>query len=592
MSETKKLIELCAEYNVPVEDAINKIQKKYGYVAVHPDMPVFGDKLENYKIVVKALSDERKKDHLNKRSDDTSKKVPFLKMNYIIFTQSALRKKGFTIIIREYLNRNSNNSGSKIVIASECYEAVIRAVKEDASLNENKKMLDDLYINSNMIMLEGTLADEENILYKFIENEFLKGKSIIVFGKCGGLSYNISFLNKKLSQNSRNTFIYEREISSDGKILNPKCADPVFCEVGDQKVKKDIIMENVAIPSTDDIVTTSDGEVIKLLSVLNKNGAEGIIYNTDVPRKCAKIINSKAMNSVKIEKITIMCHKYKELVSRDAVLMDKIAWPEKLLYNRKKQVVGFLMKLFSDDKNNKIVPFSSFNVESFPKYIPNLDKHHQIRMAKSFVELIVFLHENNVILCDLNRENLLFETLSQTAYLVDLDSAQITDENYIYLSNVGRDEYFSPEHIGRGMYSFIHQKADDIWILQTFLFMMLTPLTKPYMSTLNISEKDLTRKGLYPFQTSDNHARNLAGEKGGKWHIIIGHFPKFLKEKFWNSFNYEGDYFKQKERLSAKEWFNIIMRYEKALPLMVLHDPNSKLYFPTTPKKYDGNQRL
>ena len=45
-------------------------------------------------------------------------------------------------------------------------------------------------------------------------------------------------------------------------------------------------------------------------------------------------------------------------------------------------------------------------------------------MAVNFAELIDFMHHNNVILCDINRDNILYDK-DLVAYLVDLDSDRL-----------------------------------------------------------------------------------------------------------------------------------------------------------------------
>ena len=49
--------------------------------------------------------------------------------------------------------------------------------------------------------------------------------------------------------------------------------------------------------------------------------------------------------------------------------MERIAWPEKMLYNEKSEPIGYIMKLFKDT-----TAFSEFAYDTFEEIIPGIEK--------------------------------------------------------------------------------------------------------------------------------------------------------------------------------------------------------------------------
>lgn len=180
------------------------------------------------------------------------------------------------------------------------------------------------------------------------------------------------------------------------------------------------------------------------------------------------------------------------------------------------------------------------------------------------------------------------------AYLVDLDSAQIADDKWYYPSNVGIPEFRSPEHIYDDDFSFRRKKADDVWIMQMLIFHMLTPDGDPYAGSRDFDdERDIIAKGYYPYQAGNIGAEDQI--KGSIWHMIVSHFPKFLKELFWNSFHGNGKYFHEETRRSSLDWLRTIVRYQEALPGIVKVNPESGKYLPESyPKQVQskGNVKI
>ena len=116
------------------------------------------------------------------------------------------------------------------------------------------------------------------------------------------------------------------------------------------------------------------------------------------------------------------------------------------------------------------------------------------------------------------------------------------------------------------------------------IFHMLTPDGDPYATTRDYDdEREITAKGYYPYQARSNAAEEDV--RGSRWHMIVSHFPPFVKEMFWNSFHGNGAFFHENDRKSSLVWLSTMVRYQECLPEMIKTDPESGKYMPTAYRK-------
>ena len=115
------------------------------------------------------------------------------------------------------------------------------------------------------------------------------------------------------------------------------------------------------------------------------------------------------------------------------------------------------------------------------------------------------------------------------------------------------------------------------------LFQILTPMGNPYAGSCT-NEKEAVSKGLYPYQAGDKAADTEI--KGTPWHMIVSHFPRFLKMMFWNSFHGSGKFFHEADRRLAQAWLNTMVEYQEILPEHVKGDGESGKFMPTRYRKY------
>lgn len=516
--------------------------------------------------------------------DADERQKQLLSRDYIIFTHMALRKPVAADIITEAISvKITRKTDTTLVVCAEAVEFVMEAAKKDSSIKRVADALESLKKYNMFTVLPGKISEENHAISTFIKGRNLSD-SIIVIGINRGLSTFIYSRNKANENDQMYVRIFERDITEKGYLANPKNQMAAFADPGDKKksplsdAPKHLEGE-IPVSGQYVFMESKNGYEPVLLENELGHGGEANVYKVFSGTKCAKIFKNESNSELKMKKVAIMCSKYERLRKIDTPIMERVAWPEKMLYNEKAEPVGYVMKLFKDT-----TAFSEFAYDTFEEIVPRVEKKHQITMAVNFAELIDFMHHNNVILCDINRDNILYDK-DLVAYLVDLDSAQVADDNLYYPSNVGIPEFRSPEHIYDDDFSFCRKKADDVWIMQMLIFHMLTPDGDPYAGSRDFDdEREIIAGGYYPYQAGNIGAENQI--KGSIWHMIVSHFPKFLKELFWNSFHGEGKYFHEETRRSSLDWLRTIVRYQEALPEIVKTNPESGKYIPESyPKR-------
>ena len=163
-----------------------------------------------------------------------------------------------------------------------------------------------------------------------------------------------------------------------------------------------------------------------------------------------------------------------------------------------------------------------------------LNEKECIKIFKQIVEGIKYLHDKNIIHCDLKLENIIINGQKEIK-IIDLELAKICTEEEGFTSDIifGTIEYLSPESYNLGIYS----KKSDIWSLGVILLFLL--LIKK--NTLEIDKKNICHLNsgcnLDRYNEFKNYCLQFETEMYGIHEKIISLLKKMLVFEDYNRIN-------------------------------------------------------
>jgi DNA-binding helix-hairpin-helix protein with protein kinase domain len=191
---------------------------------------------------------------------------------------------------------------------------------------------------------------------------------------------------------------------------------------------------------------TEDGKVVRLSRELTRPGGEGQVFEVlNSPASVAKVYH-RPPDHIKIAKL-----RYQAQLAKPE-LRSIAAWPTNVLLERNgtATVRGILMPRMTGKEIHKLYGPADRGAE-FPKAGWDFLIHVAMNCAAAFETL----HENGVLMADVNEGNLLVNERTGQVGLIDCDSYQIPNGNGSYLCDVGIPMYTPPELQGidfRGMH--------------------------------------------------------------------------------------------------------------------------------------------
>lgn len=348
-----------------------------------------------------------------------------------------------------------------------------------------------------------------------------------------------------------------KNVEIDKKESFKVCSD--VTSIADDKMK---VSE---MPIEGSSVYTSNASV-KLIKELGAGG-EAVVYLTDTPN-VAKIYKKDNITNRKYKKIQLMLSKN--------IGCEGICYPLEILYNSKKEFVGYLMPQAKGQELQKSV----FGPKPlFLKKFPNWKKRDTVELCVTILEKIKYLHDRNIIMGDINPANILVVSPTEV-YFVDTDSYQVED----YPCPVGTNNYTAPEIQRKHFADFLRTKGNENFAVATLLFMIMLPGKPPYSQQggedpiSNIIKMDFS----YPFGDNSNKKT-----PDGPWRYIWSHLTYDIKGAFYNTFRKGGEYSLEPDRLSVDEW---LLKFRYYLELLdsgkfAQQDEMSVELFPTRHKK-------
>lgn len=271
-------------------------------------------------------------------------------------------------------------------------------------------------------------------------------------------------------------------------------------------------------------------------------GGEGYIYETHLEGFVAKVFRTEKLDSYKEQKIKLMAAK--------KLNYEGICFPIAPLYNKEHKFVGFLMRKALGVEIQRSV----FLPPVFKRTFPHWQKKDLVQLCLSILEKIKYLHDQDIVLGDLNPGNILIVSPTEV-YFVDTDSYQVDG----FPCPVGMPNFIAPELQYQNFRYFLRTKGHDNFAIATLLFMLMLPGQKPYAKRggsgnllQNIKQMDFP----YEVDGSDND-KIPNGMWGSMWKQLN---PK-LRIAFYHAFHESGIHNCEQTRYNVDDWIEKFRHY-------------------------------
>jgi DNA-binding helix-hairpin-helix protein with protein kinase domain len=179
----------------------------------------------------------------------------------------------------------------------------------------------------------------------------------------------------------------------------------------------------------------STGRAIPLGHLIGKGG-EGNVYEVDgEPTLLAKVYHHTPLTEDQFCKLDLM------VARRTSQLSHVAAWPEEILRRPSgNEPCGLLMPKL--DKSRQL--HELYGTTNRRLHFPDVRWHHLLLAARNLAAAFHTLHEQGIVVGDVNQGNLMVNT-KYNIHFIDCDSFQISDGDKIYYCPVGTPHFTPPE---------------------------------------------------------------------------------------------------------------------------------------------------
>ncbi len=367
--------------------------------------------------------------------------------NGIIFLDSRCLKDEAVCKFLTNLTLTLNRLGLDIKI-----QLLIGANEHESSYNKVVLSYDDTDFD-----LSYFFHVHSKVNFKFVTEDTIK----VIFGQTKDVLFITSDQKTAfdVSNLTCDNKIYIRRLSNNvvlepfPMISNSDNNIKLFSYILGRSPRIDKISFNCKLPKTNDIVFINDKEY-KLKKQLGLGG-EGIVYELD-DEIVAKIFFNERLTKTRTEKINLMVKK--------RINDYGICWPIDLIKNNENYIIGYTMKRCFGKPISTLYRGPIVTQQLYPDYTVT----SSIELTIKILQKIKKLHQNNVLLGDINDRNFLIHN-TEEVFLIDTDSYQFED----YSCDVGTIGYIAPELKDGMLATTLRTFEDESYGIAVFVFRTL-----------------------------------------------------------------------------------------------------------------------
>lgn len=301
------------------------------------------------------------------------------------------------------------------------------------------------------------------------------------------------------------------------------------------------------------VVYKEDGSSV-LIHKKIAEGGEGIIYHTDNSLFVAKIYKREKLTKNRFDKLSLMI--------KNNPNIEQLCWPADLLFNRKKEFIGYLMPELQPrykEFGMSVLQLQKDTVRNDDNLgLKDWNRRTLACLCLKLSKTMQKIHAMNIIIGDINPKNFMIDPKHSKQIdfkIVDCDSFQIGP----YPCPVGTQAYTSPEIYRRldtdspRFGEFLRTINDDEYAFASLLFRIIMLGQSP---TASKGETDINRS-----IRNYHFAYRTDGEGGqdtpdGPYRLMWNNYPKYIQKKFKSVFSGE-------EMVTDEMWINSFYRFIK-----------------------------
>jgi rRNA-processing protein FCF1/tRNA A-37 threonylcarbamoyl transferase component Bud32 len=374
-----------------------------------------------------------------------------------------------------------------------------------------------------------------------------------------------------IQQHNKDIYCVNEEHNQINSNNNSISEEKVFSIKKQITTLKDSLLPVSHIPGEGEKVCSALTRDIITLSGLIAKGGEGSVFKTNAPRLVCKIYKKENLTRFRLEKLRRMVD--------SGLQYEGVCWPTDVVMNREGQPVGYLMPKAEGIELQKCV----FIPPLLKKHFSNWTKHDTVQLALTILEKIEYLHHHNIIIGDINPLNILVKSPTEV-YFVDTDSYQIEE----FPCPVGTVPFTAPEAQQKHFATFLRSFGNEQFAVATLLFMIMLPGKHPYAQQGGEDPISNIKKMDFSYALGEKSNKKTPD---GRWRFCWSHLPYKVKEAFYETFHFSGQYAKEVERLNAQDWIALFSEYRRLLESgkFEQRDPESILLFPTRYKNVSNS---
>lgn len=282
-----------------------------------------------------------------------------------------------------------------------------------------------------------------------------------------------------------------------------------------------------------------------VFSLLNKPNLAVKRYHGDVLEK------HRARLEAKVEAQIAMYSAVKHL---------PLAWPRLSIYDSKGQWVGYAMSRASGSPMRYLA-----HPALQKKHFPAVGRRQIANWLIRLLSVIFELHQQNVILGDINLNNILLEpNSSEGLWLIDCDSMQVTTKDGThYPCLVGTAEFTAPEHQNQNFEKTLRTSQSDLYSLAILMFQCFMLGRHPFDQIDGALPAENMRRGHFPYGKNGIRPGSSGGIPVGPWYLMWSWLSYGLKDCFCRTFR-EGSH-DPAQRPDIHQWLNWLEKYRFAI---------------------------